>query len=134
RVAYTLQNGTYRDYRPNDDDFSGQDLPGLTPHIFDVQLTLETKQNHYLRLGLHTSAETPLEDKNEIFSDAFAILRLRLGQQFAWGNRSIDAYLGADNLLDQQYSLGYDLNPQFGRRYFQPARGRYLYIGAKVTL
>ncbi|MEL6276824.1 MAG: TonB-dependent receptor, partial [Bacteroidota bacterium] len=59
RVAYTLQNGTYRDYRPNDDDFSGQDLPGLTPHIFDVQLTLETKQNHYLRLGLHTSAETP---------------------------------------------------------------------------
>jgi len=133
RIAYTLQEGTYRDYRPNDDDFSGQDLPGLTPHIFDGQITLESKEGHYLRLGLHTSAKTPLDDKNDVFSDAFAILRLRAGQQFLWGNRTIDAYVGGDNLLDQQYSLGYDLNPQFGRRYFQPAWGRNFYLGAKVS-
>ncbi|MEM9836681.1 MAG: TonB-dependent receptor [Bacteroidota bacterium] len=133
RVAYTYQSGQYRNYQPNGNDFSGQDLPGLTPHTFDWQLTARTSIGYYAGLGLYTSGRTPLDDANEVFAESFAVLRARIGYVFDWRGRTVNAYLGGDNLLNQTYSLGYDLNPQFGRRYFQPAAGRSIFLGVRLN-
>jgi iron complex outermembrane receptor protein len=43
----------------------------------------------------------------------------------------LELYSGVDNLLDESYSLGNDLNA-FGGRFFQPAPGRNWYGGLKV--
>lgn len=135
RLAYTYQNGNYQDYRPNGNDFSGQPLPGLTPHTFDWQLTATSSRlNAYANLGLYTSGRTPLNDANDVFAEPFAILRAKIGHTIAIGNHRIELYAGGDNLLGQTYSLGYDLNPEFGRRYFQPAAGRAFFIGGKLRL
>lgn len=134
RVAHTYQNGKYQDYRPNGNDFSNQPLPGLTPSTFDWQLTARSYHNIYFNLGLYTSSRTPLNDANDVFAESFAILRAKIGHTITIGNRSLEIYAGGDNLLDQTYSLGYDLNPQFGRRYFQPAAGRAFFVGAKLRM
>ena len=134
RLAYTFQNGNYRDYRPNGNDFSGQSLPGLTPHVFDWQLTVRSRLNAYANLGLYTSSRTPLNDANDVFAEKFAILRAKFGYELTLGKRKLEIYAGGDNLLDQTYSLGYDLNPQFGRRYFQPAAGQSFFAGVKMRL
>lgn len=134
RMAYTFQSGRYRDYRPNGNDFSGQDLPGLNPHVFDWQVSLNTRPGYYANLGLYTNSPTPLNDENDVFTDRFAELRLRIGRRFTWQGHQVDCYLGGGNLLNQTYSWGYDLNPQFGERYFQPASGTYYYICFSLDL
>ena len=46
----------------------------------------------------------------------------------------LTAYLTVNNLLDEDLSLGNDLNPQFGGRYFQPAPGREVLVGVRWVL
>ncbi len=138
RLAYTYNQGVYQGYAVADKDFSGQALPGLTPSTFDWQLSLQSRGDYALRLGLYTAAATPLDDGNEVFSQAFALLRARLSKRLAlaqkqpWLPSALELYAGGDNLLNQSFSLGYDLNPQFGQRYFQPAAGINFYLGLRL--
>lgn len=134
RLAYTLMEGEYRDYQVGDRDFSGNDIPGLTPRVLDFQLTLRTRPGTYLNLGLHRSATTTLNDDNDVEGPAYTLLRLRLGHRFLVNDWPAEIYLGGNNLMDERYSLGYDLNPRFGRRYFQPAPGVNFYLGARLQI
>ncbi|MDZ7647700.1 MAG: hypothetical protein U5K54_11265 [Cytophagales bacterium] len=56
----------------------------------------------------------------------------RLGYKTSAINRlPIEIFAGADNLLDQTYSLGNDLNA-FGGRYFNAAPARNYYAGIRL--
>lgn len=129
RLAYTYTQGQYSGYQVNEQDFSGQALPGLTPSTLDLQLSLHSPSHFYANLGLYSAAKTPLNDANEVFSNAFTLVRARIGKNFQWKNLPMEIYIGGDNLLNENYSLGYDLNPQFGRRFFQPAPGINFFVG-----
>jgi iron complex outermembrane receptor protein len=45
----------------------------------------------------------------------------------------LEVYFGADNLLNQKYSLGNDLNA-VGNRYYNPSPLRNYYAGLGVSL
>jgi iron complex outermembrane receptor protein len=47
------------------------------------------------------------------------------------GDWELEIFAGVDNLLDEQYSLGNDLNA-FAGRFYQPAPTRNGYGGVKV--
>jgi iron complex outermembrane receptor protein len=49
------------------------------------------------------------------------------------GNFDLELFVGVDNLLDESYSLGNDLNA-FAGRFYQPAPTRNWYGGIKLGL
>jgi iron complex outermembrane receptor protein len=49
-----------------------------------------------------------------------------------FGKVQLGLFAGVDNLLNQKYSLGNDLNA-FGNRYFNPAPTRNYFGGAKFA-
>ncbi|MNL84296.1 hypothetical protein D3C87_2122250 [compost metagenome] len=49
------------------------------------------------------------------------------------GRVPIEVFAGADNILNEKYSLGNDLNA-FGARYFNAAAKRNFYAGLAVRL
>lgn len=124
RTAYTFHRFRFDTYRTSNGDFSGNELTGVAPNVVYTSISAQTKASFYANVAYTFNDRIPLTDDNSVYSEAYHLLKAKLG----WGHTildrfEIDASLMADNLLNQTYSRGYDLNA-FGGRYYQPAPGR----------
>ncbi|MDR7128415.1 iron complex outermembrane receptor protein [Algoriphagus sp. 4150] len=132
-TAFTGNYFTFKDYKKTDNDFSGNDLTGVAPNTLVTRLDLRTKLGLYLNFTHQYVDEIPLNDANTVYQDAYNLMNMRFGwaRSFA-GKWELEVFAGADNLLNESYSLGNDLNA-FGGRYYQPAPTRNWYGGVKVA-
>lgn len=132
-TAFTGNYFTFTDYQKGDNDFSGNDLTGVSPNTLVSRLDLRTALGFYLNFTHQYVDEIPLNDANTVYQDAYNLVNTRFGwaRNFA-GKWELEAFAGVDNLLNESYSLGNDLNP-FGGRYYQPAPTRNWYGGVKVA-
>ena len=132
--AFTGHYFSFGDYESGGNDFSGNQLTGVAPNTLVNILDIRTKPGFYLNFTHQYVDEIPLNDANTVFQDAYNLVGSRIGWRSTLGSRwDVEAYGGVDNLLDEQYSLGNDLNA-FANRYFQPAPGINFYGGIKVGL
>jgi iron complex outermembrane receptor protein len=132
-TAYTGQFFTFKDYQKQDTDFSGNDLTGVPPNNLVSRLDVRTSLGLYLHFTHQFTDELPLNDANTVFQDAYNLVSLRFGYAKTLGKWDLELFAGVDNLLDESYSLGNDLNA-FGGRYYQPAPTRNWYGGVKLGL
>ena len=132
--AFTGHYFSFGNYESGGNDFSGNQLTGVAPNTLVNILDIRTKPGFYLNFTHQYVDEIPLNDANTVFQDAYNLVGSRIGWRSTLGSRwDVEAYGGVDNLLDEQYSLGNDLNA-FANRYFQPAPGINFYGGMKVGL
>jgi iron complex outermembrane receptor protein len=126
-ASYAYTDFTYKDYERDGEDFSGQAIPGVAPHTLNLELGTQFEGGLYAFV-MHTFVEEiPLNDANDVFGEAFHLLRLTLGYRAGRFN----LFVTGNNLLDERMSFGNDLNPRFGRRFFQPAPGRNWQFGVR---
>ena len=131
-TAYTGQFFSFEDYRKGENDFSGNAITGVPETTLVSRLDLRTNIGVYLNLTHQYVSELPLNDANTVYQDAYDLVNLRFGwAKTIAGKLDVEAFGGVDNLLDESYSLGNDLNP-FGGRFYQPAPTRNWYGGLKV--
>lgn len=131
--SYTLSHFRFRDYQKDDTDLSGNQLTGVAPHTLTAGLDLATRLGLYLHLTANYVDEIPLTDENTVYADAYLVAGARLGLRRELGRQFVlDIFAGSENLTDQKYSLGNDLNA-FGGRYFQPASPRNYYGGFSLS-
>ncbi len=135
QFAYTGYRFRFEDYQKGDSDFSGNKLTGVAPNTLATVLDLGFKGNFYSNLSWFWSDEIPLRDDNTVFADSYSNVSCRIGwkKSVGKGKSSLELFTGIDNLLDQQFSWGNDLNA-FGGRNFQPAAARNYYGGLKLRL
>jgi iron complex outermembrane recepter protein len=135
QVAYTGYHFRFEDYQKGDDDFSGNKLTGVAPNTIATVLDIAFKGNFYSNLSWFWSDKIPLRDDNTVYADAYSNVTCRLGwkNQLASGKWGLELFAGVDNLLDQKFSWGNDLNA-FGGRNYQPAPARNYYGGLKIRL
>ncbi|UYQ94592.1 TonB-dependent receptor [Chitinophaga horti] len=122
--AWTFSDFSFRDYKSGADDFSGKQLTGVPRHVLVSGLLLQFPADVYLFAQHNYTEKLPLNDANTAFADSYHLLQAKAG----WRFRNITIYAGADNLLNEYYSLGNDLNA-LGQRYFNPAPERNYYAG-----
>ncbi|MFC3879628.1 TonB-dependent receptor family protein [Algoriphagus namhaensis] len=132
-TAYTGQFFEFVDYQKRENDFSGNDLTGVPQTTLVTRLDLRTSMGIYANITHQYVSEIPLNDANTVYQDPFDLVNVRLG----WAKRlgaqwDLEAFVGVDNLLDEVYSLGNDLNP-FGGRFYQPAPAENWYGGIKLA-
>jgi iron complex outermembrane receptor protein len=132
--AFTGHYFSFGEYESGGNDFSGNQLTGVAPNTLVNILDIRTKPGFYLNFTHQYVDAIPLNDANTVFQDSYNLLGSRIGWRNTLGSRwDVEAYGGVDNLLDEQYSLGNDLNA-FANRFFQPAPGINFYGGLKVGL
>jgi len=132
-TSYTLNRFRFDEYQTNDGDFSGNALTGIPDHVVVSTLTANTRPGLYLRFTHNFTDAIPLNDANTVYSDAFHLLQSRIGLQRNWNEKwQTDLYFGLDNMLNEQYSLGFDINA-FGQRYYQPAPERNWFLGLRIN-
>ena len=132
-TAFTGHYFKFKNYQQGENDYSGNDLTGVSPNTLVTRLDLRTSPGFYLNFTHQFVDEIPLDDANTVYQDAYNLVNMRFGwaRSFA-GKWELEAFAGVDNLTDEVYSLGNDLNP-FGGRYYQPAQERNWYGGVKVA-
>ncbi|MBC8153489.1 MAG: TonB-dependent receptor plug domain-containing protein [Bacteroidetes bacterium] len=128
----TLTNYQFRDYVQGTADLSGNRVTGVAPTLLTVGLDAETRPGLYGHLTYQFIDQFPLLDAGTVISDPARLLSATLGFRRSFAKRwTVDAYLSGDNLLDQTYSLGYDLNA-VGSRYYNASARRNLTGGVRV--
>lgn len=132
--AFTGHYFSFGEYESGGNDFSGNQLTGVAPNTLVNILDIRTKPGFYLNFTHQYVDAIPLNDANTVFQESYNLIGGRAGWRTTLGSRwDVEAYGGVDNLLDEQYSLGNDLNA-FANRYFQPAPGINYYGGIKIGL
>lgn len=131
--SYTFHFFEFDNYVKQGTDFSGNRLTGVPPHTAFTSILTETRAGLYTRLSYNFTDEIPLTDANTFFSDSYHLIKGRVGYRTLIGEKfNLDIYAGADNLINEEYSLGYDINA-FGNRFYQPAPGRNWFGGIKIN-
>ncbi len=128
RSSYSCQPYRFDDYRQTTNNYSGNELTGVPRNIWVSGLDLETSKGFYFDASLNCTSRLPLTDANDAYADAYQLLQVKLGYRCSKKDKRLDIFFGADNLLDQQYSLGNDINAA-GKRYYNPAAGRNIFSG-----
>lgn len=130
--AFTGHYFYFADYESGGNDFSGNQLTGVAPNSLVNMLDIRSRFGLYANVTHHYVDAIPLNDANTVFQDSYNLLGARLGWRYLLGaSWDLELYAGVDNLLDEAYSLGNDLNALAGR-FFQPAPGRNYYGGLKL--
>lgn len=128
RLSYTYHDFKFATFETGGDDFSGNALTGTAPHVFNLSSDLNFNSGFFARANYYYSDRIPLNDENTVFSDGFGNVHLQWGYASSDERKfSLRISMGIDNLLNEKYSLGNDLNA-FGQRFFQPTAERSYYI------
>lgn len=132
KTAYTLNDFKYGNFKKGKDDFSGKKLPSVPGHTISALADLQFAKNMYFNSTYYYATKIFLDDANAIAADGYHLLGCRLGWKPAIKSTiSINMYTGVENLLNETYSLGNDINAAAGR-YYNAAPSRNFYVGASL--
>ncbi len=133
KVAYAYQSFNFQEFQDDENDYSGNELTGTSPHLLNAILSGSFK-GLYGNLHFNYVDAMPLRDDNSVYSDSYSLLNLKLGYTKQFGERiEIDVFGGIANLLDEKYASMHLINASsFGGnapRYYYPGLPRNYYGG-----
>lgn len=132
--SHTWHDFKYREFKQVNSDYSGNSLPGTAPNTISAGFDVQARNGLLGSITYYFSERFPLNDANSEYADAYHLLGLRIGFQKWFANKwRVKLIAGVENMLDQTYSLGNDLNG-FGGRFFNAANGRNYYVSLLMEL
>lgn len=132
--SYTLSRYYFKNYINGTSNYSGNRLTGTPRTVIINGLDIQLQKNFYFFAQHNYTSKVALNDANSVFAKSFNLVHFKAGWRAAKiGKTGLDIFAGIDNLLNETYSLGNDLNA-FGGRFFNAAAPRNFFGGMKVRL
>jgi len=132
-VSYTFTNYRFVNYSHDGIDYSGKKWTGTAPNTLVCGLDFYFIKRFYWNITTTFVDPIPLNDANSFYSSDYLLAGSRIGfKNQIWQRTTLEFFGGVDNILDQHYSLGNDLNAA-GNRYFNAASTRNFYFGIKIV-
>jgi iron complex outermembrane recepter protein len=129
RSAFALNDFKYGDFSKGKTDFSGMRIPSVPNTTVSLSADIQFKKGFYFNSTYYYASKIFLDDANTVAAKPYHLLGSRLGWKYDLKRKMLfNLYLGADNLLDETYSLGNDINAAAGR-YYNVAPARNFYFG-----
>ncbi len=130
--SLALSKFRFRDYFNASANYSGNKLTGVPASVSVSQLNATFPARFYFFLQHNYTSKIPLDDGNTAFANAYHLIQAKTGWNKNLGKKTnLNIFAGIDNLLNQRYSLGNDLNA-VGLRYYNGAPLRNWFTGIKV--
>lgn len=132
--SLTLADYTYLNYQQLATDLSGNKVPGVAPFTGVWGGDYVHSSGLYAYVTFQFLPPFALNDANSAMADPTRLLQATAGYRRSLSKHlAADLYVGGDNLLDQTYSLGYDLNA-VGNRYYNAAPRRNFTVGLRLEI
>ena len=132
-VSHTWHDFHYRDFVQNGIGYSGNRLPSVPPQTVVAGVDIATSAGFYTNFTYTYADRIALNDANSAFAHSYNLLGGRIGYRRIYKKNRIDLFVGGDNLFNEQYSLGNDINAAAGR-YYNSAPGVNYYAGFSMDL
>ena len=129
-TSYNFSDFVFIDDGLTDAEFEGNQLPGVPSHHLTTRLSW-TSGAWFVEPQLEHTGSYYAADSNVAGSRnaAVTVIDLRAGAARPLGRLGLAPFIGVRNVLDASYFSSVVINAA-GARYFEPAPGRNLYIGA----
>ncbi len=131
-LSYTGQYYFFKDYVQDGNDYTDKRITGVAPNVLSTGIDVKIKEGFYFNTTANYYDHIPLNDANTVFAPYFWLITTKVGYKHQ-GKLPVDVFFFIDNLLDEKYSLGNDLNA-LGGRYYNAAAGRNFSIGVEIKL
>jgi iron complex outermembrane recepter protein len=129
KTALTLNDFKYGNFKKGNIIFDGKKLPSVPNNTISVLADMQFAKNIYLNSTYYYATKIFLDDANTVAAVAYHLLGCRMSWKPEIKSKlKINIYTGAENLLDETYSLGNDINAAAGR-YYNAAAKRNYYAG-----
>ena len=130
--SLTYNNFKFSQYFNASNNYSGNKLTGVPQNTNVSSLYIKLPSYIYLYTSHNYTSSIPLNDANSVSAKQYNLVQAKMGKRVSFRNTDIEFYIAADNLLNNTYSLGNDLNA-FGGRYYNPAPLRNYSVGLTTT-
>jgi len=120
-ISHTWDDFSYKDFKQVTADYSGKKLPSVPKNVVAAGFDIDTKRGLYLNINYYYADPIPLNDANTEYASSYNLLGARMGwKKHLHAKVLMELFIAADNILDEKYSLGNDINA-FGGRYYNAA-------------
>ncbi|MFI5162809.1 MAG: TonB-dependent receptor [Sphingobacteriales bacterium] len=132
-LSVTLDRFKFANYQEKGVNYSGNKLTGVPEQVIVGSLQVRLPASLYLFGQYNYTSRLPLNDANSAYAGAYHLVELKGGWEHRFNKTRLGVFAGVDNLLNQKYSLGDDLNVAIGNRYYNAAAPRNYYAGVNVS-
>ena len=133
-TSVTISRFKFRDYNVAGAIYPGNSLTGVPREVVVSSVLLNLPASLSLFVQHNYTSGIPLNDANTVYAAKYHLLQAKASWQHAISRKTkLEFYAGADNLLNQRYSLGNDLNA-VGNRYYNPAPLRNYFFGVSLDM
>ncbi|XCF05991.1 TonB-dependent receptor [Tamlana crocina] len=128
----------FKEFIDNDNNYSGNDLTGVPSHIFNLGLSLNSKNGFYGNIHFQHVGEIPITDSNSLYSDSYNLSRLKTGFKTNLNKKlKLNLFFGLNNIFDTAYASQILINASsFGGnapRYYYPGNTINFYTGINLN-
>ncbi len=127
----TYYDFSFDNYVVNKTDYSGKKLTGVPDYTSTESISVGFPANFNLFAQYYYVKNIPLDDANTVYAEEYHLVQVKGQWKKSFKKMELILFAGIDNLLDQKYSLGNDLNAA-GGRYYNAAAPRNYYGGLRL--
>ncbi|AZA86559.1 TonB-dependent receptor [Chryseobacterium shandongense] len=131
RFSGSFYQFTFEDYRQNDNDFSGNDLTGVPQTTVNSLINFILFKKLSVDYSHFYTSKIPLNDANSVWSEPSVVGNIQFRFPFELDRTRLNIFLQIQNLYNEDYVSGFDINA-FGNRYYNPAAKRNFVFGVKA--
>lgn len=130
-MSGAYQPYTFVQYKQVNQDFSGKQLTGIPRVLINLGSNITTRNGWQFQVQLNYTDRIPLNDANTAYADAYRLLQAGIAKNWQHDQYSIQWFLNGDNLLNERYSLGNDINA-VGNRFYNAAPSVNFNTGIRI--
>lgn len=131
--SFSFQPYRFTNYQQGGTVFNGNPITGVPKFIWASTLNYSHTNGWAFNISANLTSRISLNDAATVYAEGYELLQAKLSKQFKWKQSYFQLFIGGDNLLNQSYSLGNDINA-VGNRYYNPAPTRNGYLGIRINL
>ena len=127
----------FKDFDNRGTDYSQNKLTGVPTHTSYSKIKIDYKDFN-AQISYQNIGKIPMNDANELFTDAYSLIDLKISKLFSLKNFDINISSGINNIFDKRYASGIVINARgFGGRdprYYYPGLPRNYFISLNLSI
>lgn len=131
RISGSFYRFTFGNYSQNDADYSGNDLIGVPRTTVNSLLNFVLFKKLAVDYSHFYTSKIPLNDANSVWSEPSLVGNIQFRFPFELDRSKLNLFLQIQNLYNENYVSGFDINA-LGNRYYNPAAKRNFIFGIKM--
>lgn len=127
----------FKDFNDRGNDYSKNKLTGVPNQTSNSKIKIDYK-SYLAQISFQNIGKMPMNDSNELFTEAYSVVNLTLSKLFSLNNFDINISSGIKNLFNKKYASGIVINARgFGGRdprYYYPGLPRNYFISLNLRI